>query len=98
MEGKWSGEIVHFCKDGSKLVVQSYWLGKFGSDGKIFEMLESNVDITHRIEMQFKLEESAIRLEEYANQMEDLANQRAAQLKDSERLAAIGATAGMVGS
>jgi PAS domain S-box-containing protein len=54
-EGKWSGEIVHFCKDGSKLYVQSYWLGKFGSDGKIYEMLESNVDIS-RIEMQFKLE------------------------------------------
>ena len=34
-EGKWSGEIVHICKDGNRLVVQSYWLGKFGSDGKI---------------------------------------------------------------
>ena len=97
IEGKWSGEVVHICKDGSKLVVQSYRLGKFGSDDKIFEMLESNVDITQRIQMQFKLEESAVRLEEYANQMEELANQRAAQLKDSERLATIGATAGMVG-
>ena len=96
-EGKWSGEIAHFCKDGSKLFVQSYWLGKFGSDGKIHEMLESNVDITSRIEMQLKLEEVAVRLEEYSNQMENLANQRAAQLKDAERLAAIGATAGMVG-
>ena len=47
--------------------------------------------------MQTKLEESAVRLEEYANQMEDLANQRAEQLKNAERLAAIGATAGMVG-
>jgi PAS domain S-box-containing protein len=97
IEGKWSGEIVHICKDGSKLVVQSYWRGKFGSDGKIFEMLESNVDITQRIQLQLKLEESAVHLEEYANQMEELANQRAAQLKDAERLAAIGATAGMVG-
>ncbi len=97
INGKWSGEIVHICKDGSKLVVQSYWLGKIGSDGKIFEVLESNVDITDHIQMQLKLEESAIRLEEYANQMEELANQRAAQLKDAERLAAIGATAGMVG-
>jgi signal transduction histidine kinase len=60
-------------------------------------MLESNVDITQRIRMQVKLEESAVRLEEYANQMEELANQRAAQLKDAERLATIGATAGMVG-
>ena len=97
IEGKWSGEVVHVCKDGSKLVVQSYWLGKFGSDGRIFEVLESNVDITDRIQLQVKLEESAVRLEEYANQMEELANKRAEQLKDAERLATIGATAGMVG-
>jgi hypothetical protein len=47
--------------------------------------------------MQTKLEESAIQLEEYASQMEELAAQRANQLKDAARLAAIGATAGMVG-
>ncbi len=97
LDGKWSGEIVHTCKDRSKLVVQSYWSGRLGADGKIDEMLESNVDITDRIQMQIKLEESAVRLEEYANQMEELANNRAEQLKDAERLAAIGATAGMVG-
>ena len=96
-DGEWSGEIVHTSKNGDKLVVQSFWLAKFDADGEIFEMLESNVDITQRTELQAKLEESAIRLEEYANQMESLANQRAAKLKDAERLAAIGATAGMVG-
>ncbi len=47
--------------------------------------------------MQTKVEESAVLLEEYANQMETLATKRAEQLKDAERLAAIGATAGMVG-
>ncbi len=46
---------------------------------------------------QKKLEENAVQLEEYSSQMEELAEQRANQLKDSERLAAIGATAGMVG-
>ena len=97
LNGKWSGEIVHTCKDGSKLIVQSYWLGRFGANGKIVEMLESNVDITERIRLQTKLEESAFLVEEYANQMEKLANQRAEQLKDAERLATIGATAGMVG-
>ena len=96
-EGKWSGEIVHTIKDGCKVVVKSYWLGKFGADGKIVEMLESNVDITELIRMQIKLEESAAVVEGYANQMEDLANQRLEQLKNAERLAAIGATAGMVG-
>ena len=49
-----------------------------------------------RNQIQIKLEESAIQLEEYASQMEELA-ERAEQLKNAERLAAIGATAGMVG-
>ena len=97
LDGKWSGEIEHTCANGHKIVVQSYWLGKFGADGKMLEMLESNVDITERIRMQTKVEESAVLLEEYATQMEELANKRAEQLKDAERLAAIGATAGMVG-
>jgi PAS domain S-box-containing protein len=97
IDGKWSGEIVHTSKNGDKVVMQSYWLAKFGGDGKIVEMLESNVDITERVRLQAQLEASAVRVEEYANQMEELANRRAEQLKDAERLAAIGATAGMVG-
>jgi len=44
-----------------------------------------------------KLEEKAAEVEEYANSMEELAEQRAKKLKDAERLAAIGMTAGMVG-
>jgi len=47
-------------------------------------------DVTERKEAEEKLEE-------YASQMERLADERAAKLKDAERLAAIGATAGMVG-
>ena len=48
-------------------------------------------------QLQEKLEEKAKEVEEYASQMEKLANERARQLKDAERLSAIGATAGMVG-
>ncbi len=97
LDGKWSGELTHKSKDGEKLIVQSYWLGKFGENGKIESILESNIDITERVQLQLKLEESAVLVEEYANQMEELANKRAEQLRDSERLATIGATAGMVG-
>ena len=52
-----NGQVKLFIqrKDGEKLVVQSYWLGKIGEDGKIVEMLESNVDITERIELQLSL-------------------------------------------
>ena len=48
-------------------------------------------------ELQSKLESKASEVEEYASRMEDLAEERAQKLKDSERLAAIGQTAGMVG-
>jgi signal transduction histidine kinase len=59
------------------LALQSFWLAKFGADGKIVEMLESNVDITDRVELQVKLEE-------YAHQMEKLVEERTFSLKVSE--------------
>ena len=43
------------------------------------------------------MEEKAAEVEEYASQMEELAEERAKKLKDAERMAAIGQTAGMVG-
>ena len=63
-------KLVHTCKNGDKVVVQSYWLGKFGADGKIVEIWSQMWILLNRIEMQAKLEESAVRVEEYANQME----------------------------
>ena len=62
------------------------------------KMEEALKQRTEQLEQtQTKLEENAVQLEEYSSQMEELAEQRANQLKDAERLAAIGATAGMVG-
>jgi len=54
-------------------------------------------EIAERKRLQKQLEESAVKLEEYASTMEQLAEERLKNLKNSERLAAIGATAGMVG-
>jgi PAS domain S-box-containing protein len=48
-------------------------------------------------QLQMALEYKNTQVEEYATQMEELAEDRARQLKDAERLSAIGATAGMVG-
>ncbi len=62
---------------------------------KVEEELRKAEEITRsRTE---ELEKTRDKLEEYANQMEAIAEERARQLKDAERLAAIGATAGMVG-
>jgi PAS domain S-box-containing protein len=55
---------------------------------------EHIIGIEHDITERKKAEEQ---LERYAKQMEELANERAKKLQSAERLAAIGATAGMVG-
>jgi PAS domain S-box-containing protein len=54
-------------------------------------------DITERKKAEEALRESEHKLEEYSKNLEKLVEERTKQLKDSERLAAIGATAGMVG-
>ena len=95
--GHWSGELTHHTKDHREVTVQSWWLSKPDEQGQIKEILESNVDITERKKIETKMEENSCLLEEYANHMEELANDRAKQLKENMRLAAIGQTAGMVG-
>ena len=88
--GRWSGEKIHQTKSGREIIVDSRWLATCDVQGKIDEILETNVDVTERKQLQNKLEE-------YAKNLEKLVEERTKQLKDSERLAAIGATAGMVG-
>jgi PAS domain S-box-containing protein len=70
---------------------------EFDEEGKLLGGFGTTQEITDIVDMRQKLEDTRVQLEEYATQMEDLAEERAGKLKDAERLAAIGATAGMVG-
>ncbi len=65
--------------------------------GKVDGLVFSLVETTERKKIQTMLEENACLLEEYASKMETLADERAKQLNQAERMAAIGETAGMVG-
>jgi PAS domain S-box-containing protein len=59
---------------------------------------QAAVEYANQLEMlKEKLELKTVETEQYATKMESIAKERAKQLQDSERLAAIGATAGMVG-
>ncbi len=99
-----ANHTVLIRKDGTEIPIDDSGAPIKDKDNKTTGVVLIFRDITERKKaedernrMQSKLEESAIQLEEYASQMEELAEQRAAKLKESERLAAIGATAGMVG-
>jgi PAS domain S-box-containing protein len=94
-----------------KIYLDITWTPLHDEMGKVIGVTSATVDLTamklaqaeleekkERLEQtQKKLEENACLLEEYSNQMEELAKQRLEKLKESERLAAVGATAGMVG-
>jgi two-component system CheB/CheR fusion protein len=88
--GRWSGEVIHRTKSKNTIIVDSRWLASCNLQGEIVEILETNVDITERKRLQIKLEA-------YNKNLEQLVEERTKQLKDSERLAAIGTVAGMVG-
>jgi PAS domain S-box-containing protein len=47
-DGRWSGELVHTCKDGRKVVVISRWSLDRDSTGKPTSILESNTEISDR--------------------------------------------------
>jgi PAS domain S-box-containing protein len=88
--GKWAGELLHQNKEGRSCVVESHWLATRNQKGEIVDIMETNINVTERKEMQNKLEQ-------YAAHLEELVQERTQQLKDAERLTAIGETAGMVG-
>ena len=88
--GKWEGELIHKKADGSIIYVASYWVLHKDNNGKPVAIIEVNNDIT-------ELKKAEEKLEDYRRNLEKLVEERTKQLKDAERLAAIGATAGMVG-
>lgn len=47
-DNRWDGEIVHTCKDGTKVVVISRWSLDRDAEGRPASLLETNTEITDR--------------------------------------------------
>jgi signal transduction histidine kinase len=81
--------IIH--EDGSVYTIHSErMIREVGEDKKPTRIVGVEQDITERKQTEQKLEQ-------YAKNLEQLVEERTKQLKDAERLAAIGQTAGMIG-
>ena len=45
-EGRWAGELLHTCEDGSKIVVSTRWAVERDAHGNVASILETNRDIS----------------------------------------------------
>jgi PAS domain S-box-containing protein len=91
-------------KQGDYIIVHDTASMMKDDHGKVIRIVGGLRDVTERKENEKALlrskqlvEEKAAEVEKFANSMEQLAQERTRQLQEAERLAAIGATAGMVG-
>jgi PAS domain S-box-containing protein len=87
-DGREHTSEIHEDRLGGDFIVSDTPL--IDENGRMIGAVHVARNITQRKEMENKLEE-------YSKQLEDLVEVRTKQLRDSERLATIGATAGMVG-
>jgi PAS domain S-box-containing protein len=67
-DGHWSGELVHRCKDGSKVVVMSRWSLDRDERGKPMSILKTNTDITARKRAEVALQRSKDALKKVVEQ------------------------------
>ncbi len=58
-EGRWEGELTHYCRDGRPLVVASHWALQRDPEGRPSAVLEVNNDISRQ-----RLAEEALRRSE----------------------------------
>ena len=67
-DNRWSGELVHRRKDGTKIFVMSHWALDRDESGKRALVLESNTDITVRKKAEVDLQRSKQMLEKLIHQ------------------------------
>jgi PAS domain S-box-containing protein len=65
---RWSGELVHRRKDGTKIVVMSHWVLDRDYSGRRAYVLETHTDITARKEAEVALQRSKAMLEKLVQQ------------------------------
>ena len=80
-DGRWTGELIHKRKDGSKILVASRWSLDKDVHGNQNCVLETNNDITQQKESDKALRESEERLRTLSNSLEIQVSERTKELE-----------------
>jgi PAS domain S-box-containing protein len=64
--GRWSGELIHTCCHGSRIITLSRWVAERDQKGDLIRILESNNDITERVRVQEEVRRANQDLEQFA--------------------------------
>jgi PAS domain S-box-containing protein len=80
-DGRWSGELVHRRKDGTKIVVVSRWALDTDGRGSQNCVLETNNDVTQQKQNDKALRESEERLRALSNSLEVQVSERTEELE-----------------
>jgi PAS domain S-box-containing protein len=65
-DGRWSGELRHTGRNGSRIVTLSRWVAERDKKGDMVRVLESNNDITERVRVQEEVRRANQYLEQFA--------------------------------
>jgi len=80
-DGRWAGELIHTCKDTTRIVVASRWVLDKDDRGNRKRVLETNNDITQQKQSDRALRESEERLRALSNSLEAQVRERTEQLE-----------------
>ena len=89
-------EFTYMCKDGRTRWAEAH-VGILREKGKLVSIQAVLRDITARKETELALTESRKQLKAYSEHLEELVEEKTRELKEAERMAAIGEIASMVG-
>jgi PAS domain S-box-containing protein len=80
-DNRWTGELIHTCKDGRRIIVLSRWAIERDALGGRRRVLETNNDITEQKQTERTLLESEDRLQKLADGLETQVSARTQELQ-----------------